>query len=459
MKRNKKKKLSLHILVYFIIFSISLLAFLYIIQILCLNTFYKISRTKSLSKAVIELESIYNDKDFKDKANEISLNEEVCIELIVHNIPIYSSSSTNKKCLTRNKGLRQFQNDMISDDMDKSRAEVINPNFNNKTLVIGKKLQEGTFLFVNTSLEPLDNSIKMLKGQFFYIACVIVFVTTIISYFISKRISTPIIKINDKAKKLGSKDYNINFIEDSNILEIDELEKTLDKTTKELAKTDELRRDLVANVSHDLKTPLTLIRAYAEAARDLDYNKKDKREKDLNVIVEETERLTLLVNDILELSKIESNIDEITKEEFNIKDLIYSIIDRFAIMKNDGYNFIINCDDIIVNTDKNKIQRVIYNLVSNAINYSGEDKLVTINIVKKNNNVRVEVIDTGKGIDNKDIDLIWDKYYKVDKNHKRNKSGTGLGLAIVKSILTSLNYKYGVISKKGIGTTFYFEIK
>lgn len=459
MKKNKKKKLSLHILLYFIVFSIALLLFLYIIQIVCLNAFYKISRTKSLSHAVVELESIYKDEDFEEKASDISLNEEVCIEVIYHNIPIYSSSSTNKKCLTRNKGLRQFQNDMISEDNDVSRAEVINPSFNNKTLVIGKKLEEGAFLFVNTSLEPLDNSIKMLKGQFFYISFIIVVVATVISYFISKRISTPIIKINDNAKKLGNKDYNINFIEDSNILEIDELENTLDKTTKELAKTDELRRDLMANVSHDLKTPLTLIRAYAEAARDLDYNKKDKREKDLNVIVEETERLTLLVNDILELSKIESNIDEINKEEFSIKELINSIIDRFAILKNDGFKFIINGEDVIVNTDKKKIERVIYNLVSNAINYTGDDKLVTINIIKNIDSTRVEIIDTGKGIDSVDIDLIWDKYYKVDKHHKRNKYGTGLGLSIVKSILVNLKYKYGVISKKNSGTTFYFEIK
>ncbi len=459
MKKNKKKKLALHILLYFIVFSIILLIFLYIIQIVCLNAFYKVSRTKSLSKAVSELSSIYKDDNFEEKADEISLNDEVCIELSYHNIIVYSSSSANKKCLTRNKGLRQFQNDMISEDSDISSAEVINPNFNNKTLVIGKKLDEGAFLFVNTSLEPLDNSIKMLKGQFFYIGFIIVCVSTIISYFISKRISTPIIKINNKAKRLGNKDYNINFIEDSNILEIDELESTLDKATKELAKTDELRRDLMANVSHDLKTPLTLIRAYAEAARDLDYNKKDKREKDLNIIVEETERLTLLVNDILELSKIESNIDEINIEKFSIKDLISSIVDRFAILKNDGFKFVINGDDVTVSTDKKKIERVIYNLVSNAVNYTGDDKLVTINIINSNNIVRVEVIDTGKGIDSSDIDLIWDKYYKVDKHHKRNKYGTGLGLSIVKSILTSLNCKYGVISKKNSGTTFYFEIK
>lgn len=459
MKKNKKKKLSLHILIYFIVFSVVLLIFLYVIQILCLNAIYKISRTKSLSRAIEQIESIYNDEDFEEKAYEISLNDEVCIEVIMHNIPVYSSSSTNKKCMTRNKGLRQFQNDMISEDLDISKAEVINPNFNNKTLVIGKKLGEGTFLFVNTSLEPLDNSIKMLKGQFFYIGSVIVLVATIISYFISKRISTPIIKMNEKAKKLGNKDYNINFVEDSNILEISELENTLDKTTKELAKTDELRRDLMANVSHDLKTPLTLIRAYAEAARDLDYNKKDKREKDLNIIVEETERLTSLVNDILELSKLESNIDEINKEEFSIKYLISSIIDRFNILKNEGFKFVINGDDVIVNTDKKKIERVIYNLVSNAVNYTGDDKLVTINIIKNVDSVRIEVIDTGVGIKKEDIDLIWNKYYKVDKHHKRNKYGNGLGLSIVKSILTSLKYKYGVISKLNKGTKFYFEIK
>lgn len=462
MKKSKcKKSISVNILTYFIIFSIVFLLFLWTFQILFLNTFYKISRIKALNNSLNTLEKNYNQVNYRQYFDEISINSDLCIEIVESNIIEYSSRSIDKKCMTRdNIGLLKFQTDFIKNNYDIKKAEIINPNYNNKTLVAGKKLDDDTYLFVNTSLVPLDDSIKMLKGQFIYISAIILFMSTVVSFFISKRLSIPIVRINEKAKKVGQKDYSVKFNESTNILEIDELGSTLNKAVSELAKTDELRRELMANVSHDLKTPLTLIRAYAEAARDIDSNKKSKREEDLNIIVDETERLTLLVNDILELSRLESNVVNIEMEEFNLKQLIEGLIKKFDILKNDGYKFVVNGDDdIIVKSDRKKLEQVIYNLVNNAINYTGEDNLVTINIIKKDNSIRVEVVDTGAGISEDNLKLIWDKYYKVDKTHKRNKYGTGLGLSIVKSTLISLNYEYGVESKINEGTTFYFEIK
>lgn len=461
MKKNSEKKsLSLNILLYFIIFSIILLLFLWIFQILFLNTFYKISRTKALNISLNTLSKNYNEDNYKEIFDEISSNDDICIEIVQGNKIKYSSSTVDRKCMTRNNiGLLEFQTEFIFNGYTSKKAEIINPNFNNKTLVVGKKLEDDTYLFVNTSLVPLDDSINMLKNQFIYIAIIILTLAIIISYFISKRLSIPIIKLNSNAKRIGQKDYTVKFDSETNILELDELGTTLNETVRELAKTDELRRELMANVSHDLKTPLTLIRAYAEAAKDIDSDKKEKREADLDIIVEETERLTLLVNDILELSKLESNVTQIEIEEFNLKQLIDNLIKKFDILKNDGYKFIINSEDIMVKSDRRKLEQVIYNLINNAINYTGDDKIVTINVIKKDNCIRIEVIDTGMGISEENINLIWDKYYKVDKQHKRNKYGTGLGLSIVKSTLLSLDYNYGVNSSLGSGTTFYFEIK
>ena len=464
MKRNKvkeKKSISFNILIYFIIFSVLLLSFLWIFQILFLNTFYKISRTKTLNLALSNLEKNYDNEDYRILFDEISANNDICIEIIENNVIEYSSRSVDRKCMTHNNlGLLEFQTDFIKNNESLKKAEIINPNFNNKTLVAGKRVDDNTYIFVNTSLVPLDDSIKMLKSQFIYISIIILLMAIIASYFISKRLSIPIIRINNKAKSIGQKNYNIEFEDNTNILEIDELGTTLNNATKELAKTDELRRELMANVSHDLKTPLTLIRSYAEAVRDIHADKKEKREEDLNIIVEETERLALLVNDILELSKLESNVLNIEIEEFNLRQLLESIINKFEILKNDGYTFVIKCNkNINIKSDRRKMEQVIYNLVNNAINYTGDDKLVTINVINKNDSVRVEIIDTGEGISEENLDLIWDKYYKVDKTHKRNKYGTGLGLSIVKSVLISLNYEYGVKSELGKGTTFYFEIK
>jgi len=467
LKRNKeikcckeKKSISLNILTYFILFAVCILIFLWIFQILFLNTFYKISRTKQLNLALTTLVQNYDSTNYRQIFDEISINNDVCVEIVENNVIEYSSRAVDKKCMNRsNIGLLEFQTKFIKERLISKKAEIINPNFNNKTLVVGQKIDDDTYIFVNTSLVPLDDSIKMLKSQFIYVSVITLLMGAIISFFISKKLSIPIININNKAKLLGQKKYDNKF-EESNILELYELSNTLDEAQKELSKTDELRRELMANVSHDLKTPLTLIRSYAEAARDLHSDKVDKREDDLNVIVGETERLTLLVNDILELSKLESNVINIEFEKFDLKQMINSLINKFDILKNDGFKFVINCDDnIIVNSDRKKLEQVVYNLVNNAINYTGEDKTVIINAIKKDDVIRVEVIDSGEGIPKEKIKLIWDKYYKVDKTHKRNKYGTGIGLSIVKTTLVNLGYNYGVKSEIGKGTTFFFEIK
>ena len=230
----------------------------------------------------------------------------------------------------------------------------------------------------------------------------------------------------------------------------------------ELGKTEELEKDLLANVSHDLKTPLTMIKAYAEMVRDLTYNDKEKRDSNLNIIIEETDRLALLVNDILTLSKLQQSMDNLTLSEFDLILLIKNILKRFTIYEEKyGYNIIFkhtNIRKLVIKADQKKIEQVLYNLIINAINYTGSDMTVVINISKVNNLYKIEVIDSGKGIDTKDLDNIFDKYYKSEKKHKRNLYGTGLGLSIVKSIFILHDYKYGVDTKKGKGSSFYFYI-
>ena len=172
------------------------------------------------------------------------------------------------------------------------------------------------------------------------------------------------------------------------------------------------------------------------------------------------DRLNILVGDILDLSKLQSKTYELNIEEFDLNDLIKEIIRRYYILiDNEGYEFVYENDKaIMVKADKKRMEQVIYNLVNNAVNYTGDDKKIYINLTEKKKTVLVEIKDTGKGIDEKDIKYIWDKYYHNEKKHKRNAFGTGLGLSIVKTILETHGYKYGVKSKLGEGTTFYFEI-
>ena len=227
-----------------------------------------------------------------------------------------------------------------------------------------------------------------------------------------------------------------------------------------LSKIESLKNDLMANVGHDLKTPLTMIKAYAEMTRDFKNLPLNKRSENMDIIIEETDRLNNLVEDILDLSKIQSNAYKLKIEKVNLDEIIKNIIKRYYILiDNEGYEFIYNNNEpIIVKADKKRIEQVIYNLINNAINYTGKDKRVYIDIKKEKKKVIVEIRDTGKGIDENDIKYIWNRYYYNEKKHKRNAIGTGLGLSIVKTILESHNYKYGVSSIKGKGSTFFFEI-
>ena len=217
----------------------------------------------------------------------------------------------------------------------------------------------------------------------------------------------------------------------------------------------------MANVSHDLKTPLTLIKAKGEIVKDLHINDKDKIINDMDTIIEEVDYLTILVNDILELSKMETIEDELNIEEFDLISLINHVLTRYKVLEEtENYSFIFkhNKDKIMIKADKRKLEQAIYNLINNAINYTGDDHKVYINVTYKDK-ILVEIKDTGKGIKEEDLPYIWDKYYKNKKKHKRNLIGTGLGLSIVRNIFVEHNYKYGVNSSKNKGTTFYFEIE
>ena len=217
----------------------------------------------------------------------------------------------------------------------------------------------------------------------------------------------------------------------------------------------------MANVSHDLKTPLTMIKAYAEMVRDMSYQNDEKRIMHCNIIMDEVDRLNLLVNDILALSKFEANAEEIKWESFDLVGEVKTIVNRYQIIKEtEDYHIILNAPTkAMVKADKQKLNQVIYNLINNAINYTGKDKTVTINIKKEKDSYLVQIEDTGKGIKEEEIPFIWNKYYKNEKNHQRNVVGTGLGLSIVKKILEGHQFKYGVESTKNKGTIFYFYVK
>ena len=454
MKNSLKRK----IWQYLIIFSLVIILFLWLFQVIFINKYYEYTKTKDIKHIANKLLTAYNSENIYNTLDEISYQENLCIEITSSNSTLYRSSTTSN-CLF-SKGV--LKESFINSGNKEETYNLQNPQFANKTILEAIKLDDNLYAFLSTSLEPLDSTAKILKEQLLIISILILSLSLLIGYFISKRLSKPIVDISKKANLIAKGKIKKEFTSDSDILEIEDLNNSLNEMMVELGKTEELEKDLLANVSHDLKTPLTMIKAYAEMVRDLTYNDKEKRDSNLNIIIEETDRLALLVNDILTLSKLQQSMDNLTLSEFDLILLIKNILKRFTIYEEKyGYNIIFkhtNIRKLMIKADQKKIEQVLYNLIINAINYTGSDMKVVINISKVNNLYKIEVIDSGKGIDTKDLDNIFDKYYKSEKKHKRNLYGTGLGLSIVKSIFLLHDYKYGVDTKKGKGSSFYFYI-
>ena len=460
MKLNKSITLKNTLWVYLAIFSIAILFFLWLFQIIFLDRYYESYKTREIKLAAFLIKEKYEkNKDLTDTLNNLLFEKGICINILENNTLISYNNNMNKSCVPLNdlNNYKQALNHNNNKDIIFT-SEIKKYGVKNK--VYAFKTEE-TYFFLTTSIEPIDSTVIILKNQFITVSAVILMLSFVIGFFISKKLSKPIVALNESAKKVSNGNYSEVFESNTNISEIQELTNSLNQAKNELAKTDELRRELLANVSHDLKTPLTMIKAYAEMVKDITYKNKVKREENLNIIIEEVDRLNLLVSDILDLSTMQANIYKIKEEKFNIVELTKTIINRYKIFTStEEYKFLFesNKEEIIIRADKQKIEQVLYNLINNAINYTGNDKKVIIKITENKKNIRLEITDTGKGIKEEDLKLIWDKYYKSNKKHKRNMIGTGLGLSIVKNIFELHNYNYGVITKKNKGTTFYFEI-
>lgn len=320
------------------------------------------------------------------------------------------------------------------------------------------KLKGGTecFLIITSSITPLSNTVEIIKNQMILVSIVFILLAIIISIYASNRIAKPISKTNSSAKELAKKNYDVEF-DAKGYLEVEELNETLNYAKVGLEATEKLQQELIANISHDLRTPLTMITGYAEVMRDLP---GENTPENVQVIIDEATRLSSLVNDLLDLSKLQSGAIQADKARYSLTNSINNIFDRYIkLTEQDGYNISFERnEDVTVYADELKITQVIYNLMNNAINHAGEDKTVIVSQFVRDKKVVIEVTDHGEGIPADKLEHIWNRYYKVDKEHKRGVIGTGLGLSIVKGILDAHNTRYGVRSTEGVGSTFWFEL-
>ncbi len=500
-----KIRIKWKIFIYMLAFTAILIALLWILQTVYLEEFYKMVKTNEVDNAIENVASIIDDDEIDTAIETISTNYDMSVALVNSNgvvtnlsgddndnyisyitvakrAELFEEATKNDNEYVVNDFIEAFE-DVQSEYWQNIPPEIRDTGFEDKykkhenngyNMMPNMPIQIETSsvlkinivenaegkevgIFVYSVITPVGATVQTLRIQLVCISVIMIVLAFILALVMSWIISKPMVDINTTAKKMAKGNYDVKYKGDG-YLEVAELSRTLNDTAVELSKTEKLQRELIANVSHDLRTPLTMITAYSEVMRDIPGENTPENNQ---VIIDEARRLSLLVNDLLDISKLQAGVIEYDMKEYNLTESIQSAVERIQkLVENDGYKIEFKYNgDVFVKADEYKIYQVIYNLINNAINYAGDDKNITVQQICAGSVVRIEVIDKGKGIAKDELHNVWDRYYKVDKSHKRAVAGTGLGLSIVKNILSAHDAKYGVISKEEEGSTFWFELK
>ena len=341
-----------------------------------------------------------------------------------------------------------------------SPAPVIYTADNTLNYVMRLKYDGGSYLIASYSLSVLNGSMRILLAYFIIVGVIVLLLTVLVAYSVAQKLTGGLKNLSSTAVRFSKGDFDVTFA-NAEYREMADLSDALNSMRDEVKKSGDFQREFLANVSHDLKTPLTMIKAYASMIREISGDNAEKRDKHLQVIIDEADRLTGLVNDVLDVSKISSNINELNFKVFNLTEFLYGIINKFDyLQETQGYSFMTDVDpNLYTRADSEKTGQVIYNLLGNAINYTGEDKMVYISLKSNpvSDRIRLTIKDTGKGISKEDLPDIWDRYYRIKENHMRPVRGTGLGLNIVKIILQNHSFDFGVESDLGKGSSFWVD--
>ncbi|MBR4201585.1 MAG: HAMP domain-containing histidine kinase [Oscillospiraceae bacterium] len=308
-------------------------------------------------------------------------------------------------------------------------------------------------LYLGATLGAVGSAARIIRTQLLWVTLLSVAVGFVLAWFLSRSFAKPIAQLNEKAHQLGDNQLDTPFTEGF-CTELDDLNGTLDRTAEKLKQNREFQNEFLANVSHDLRTPLTMIKGYAEMIRDISREDEQQCAADVAVIVEESDRLTALVNEILEYSELQMTDREPVAESVDLSEIVTSVTDSFEnLYAKDGFTFERSiAAGIQISGNVSRLQRAVYNLLDNAVRHAGEDKWIGVILKFDGQTAAVEISDHGSGIAPDDMEHIWEKYYT--NRQRRGKGVSGLGLAIVKQTVTMHNGKCEVVSEQDKGSTF-----
>ena len=468
-KKQKKPRMALryYVWLYFMAFAVVILVLIWLFQYVFLDSYYEKAKIRDVAKTADKIIEDGEGAHQKSLMVRLAYENNLCIILAdesgnqimyANNLGDYSTLFID---ITTNHSRHIFD---LKAKLNKSGGDyytetVKNQDSDYRGLIYCRKVDSSDFsyILIESSVKPIDSTVSIIREQLIYITVILINLAFLVTLFISKRISKPITSITNTAKQFAAGDYSVDF-KGEGYREVEELSNVLNNAKNEISKVSNLRKDLIANISHDLRTPLTMVKAYAEMIRDLSGDNPQKRNEHVQIIIDESDRLSALVDNLLELSKLESGNMELELTDFSIVDKLNDCMTRYSLLiEQNGYDIKYEPDeDRIITADMQKLDQVIYNFINNAINYTGEEKIIRIKQINKPDCVRIEVVDNGSGISKEMLPLVFDRYYR-DAKVKRAVVGTGLGLSICKEILKKHGFAFGVSSVEGEGSTFWFE--
>lgn len=459
---------------FLLLFSAALLMVLWLFQIVFLDDFYRFIKIRELRSTAASIEKNIDREEISSLLKSISRQRDISIEVFSNDGSSLYSYKIGRDFALENMSI--FEKLNLLSQAQENGGEFLSSLSEQPPLpyegeegpqkrlrlsmimskIIRTREKDSFGLLIGTTITPVDSTVGTLRMQLYYVTGLMLIFSILLALILAKSVSAPIETLNQSAKQLSGGDYGVRF-RGRGYREIEELSDTLNNAACELSKVESLRRELIANVSHDLRTPLTLICGYAEIMRDIP---GENTPENAQVIIDETGRLSSLVDDVLTLSKLQSEPEILQKREVNLTKTVLAIVSRLnEFLRKEGFHIEFRPqEEVSLPADESKLSQIIYNLLINAVNYTGKDKSVLVTQDLLPGSVRIGIRDSGEGIPEELLPLIWERYYKIGKNHRRPVTGTGLGLSIVKNLVEKHGGSCGVQSQTGKGSLFWFSL-
>ena len=341
-------------------------------------------------------------------------------------------------------------------------------------------LDNNNVFLIRLPMAGISDSIQISNMFYLYTGMIVVAISILAIWFLSQRLTKPLEELTDISIRMSNLDFNAKY-ESGGEDEIGVLGQNFNKMSKELEQTiselktannelqkdiekkeriDDMRKEFLSNVSHELKTPIALIQGYAEGLKECINDEAESRDFYCEVIIDEAAKMNNMVKKLLTLNQLEFGNDQISMECFDLTELVRGVVNSAQLLadQKDAQILFVQDTSVYVWGDEFKIEEVVTNYVSNAINHIDGERKIEIKMQRREGHIRLSVFNTGKPIPEEDIDKIWIKFYKVDKARTREYGGSGIGLSIVKAIMESMNQIFGVKNYEN-GVEFWFELE